>query len=103
VVLREQLPNLCTGAINALTWLKNNPTEFREPEDLLTDRVSQVQKRLKPDEQLAVVEAYLSGLTVYEVGAQFGIHRTTVIAVMQRHGVKMRRTPRRHYHRQPPD
>ena len=34
---------------------------------------------------------YLSGKTVYELGREFGIHRTTVGIILKRHGVKMRR------------
>ncbi|MBX3100120.1 MAG: helix-turn-helix domain-containing protein [Salinibacterium sp.] len=62
-----------------------------------------MQVRLDAKEELEVIAAYLSGLTVYEIGARFGIHRTTVSAIMQRHGVMMRRAPKRPYQlRTPP-
>jgi DNA-directed RNA polymerase specialized sigma24 family protein len=91
VVLREELPNLSSAAVSAWRWLKDNPTGSRKPEVILTKSPRQVQRRLSPDNEVLAVEAYLSGLTVYEVGEQFGIHRTTVSAIMQRHGAKMRR------------
>jgi hypothetical protein len=98
VVLREELPNLSSAANSAWRWLKDNPIG-RKPEVILPKRKLLVQRRPSGDEEQRVVEAYLAGLTVYEVGAQFGIHRTTVSAIMQRHGVRMRRAPRRPYRR----
>jgi predicted DNA-binding protein (UPF0251 family) len=72
----------------------------RKPESIVersapTPRAKQTQRRLTPVEELEAIDAYRSGLTVYEVGEKFGIHRTTVSAIMQRHGVKMRRAPKR--------
>jgi DNA-directed RNA polymerase specialized sigma24 family protein len=98
VVLREELPNLSSAADSAWRWLRDNPVG-RKPEVILPKRKLQVQRRLSGDEEQLVVEAYLAGLTVYEVGAQFRIHRTTVSAIMERHGVKMRRAPKRPYRR----
>lgn len=98
VVLREELPNLSSAANSSWRWLKDNPVG-RNPEVVLPKRKLQVQRRLSRDEEQLVVEAYMAGLTVYDVGTQFGIHRTTVSAIMQRHGVKMRRAPKRSYHR----
>jgi DNA-directed RNA polymerase specialized sigma24 family protein len=79
--------------------LKDNPGGIRRPEAVLIKPPRQVQRRLSPDEELLAIEAYLSGLTVYQVGEQFGIHRTTVSAIMNRHGVKMRRRAKRPYRR----
>jgi DNA-directed RNA polymerase specialized sigma24 family protein len=72
----------------------------RKPESIVersapTPRVKQAQRRLTPAEELEAIAAYRSGLTVYEVGEKFGIHRTTVSAIMRRHGVKMRRSLKR--------
>jgi len=50
-------------------------------------------------DEFAVVEAYRSGRTVYQVGAKFNIHRTTVSGNMQRHGVKLRQQKKRSYER----
>jgi len=45
---------------------------------------------LKGAETERLAEAYLSGKTVYELGREFGIHRTTVGIILKRHGVPMR-------------
>ena len=44
-------------------------------------------KRLSGDEVVRLVDAYRSGRTVYELGREFGIHRTTVGAILRRKGV----------------
>ena len=75
--------------------MKDNPV-VGKPEVILPKTVLQVQRRLSSDEERRVIAAYRSGNTVYEVGAQFGIHRTTVSAILGRHGVKLRRQPKRH-------
>ncbi len=51
----------------------------------------QVQKRLDATSVDALVDGYLSGQTVYELAAEFGIERRTVSAHLHRRGVPMRR------------
>lgn len=51
----------------------------------------QVQKRLGATEIDRLVEAYLSGRTVYELAAEFGVERRTVSAHLHRRGASMRR------------
>jgi DNA-directed RNA polymerase specialized sigma24 family protein len=97
VVLSEELPNLSAEVFNAWRWLQDNPNESTKPEGSLAKPARQVQRRLKPAEEEAAVAAYLSGLTVYEVGAKFSIHRTTVSAILKRKQIKMRRAPKRSY------
>lgn len=54
---------------------------------------SQRQKRLTSIEGDELVQAYESGLTVYELADRFGCHRTTVSGALKSHGVRMRRLP----------
>lgn len=51
----------------------------------------QVQKRLDAASVDALVDGYLSGQTVYELAAEFGIERRTVSAHLHRRGVPIRR------------
>ena len=44
-------------------------------------------KVLKGDEIIRLIEGYQSGRTVYELGPEFGIHRTTVGIILRRHGI----------------
>lgn len=49
-------------------------------------------RRLTPDEELAVEDGYLGGLSVYDLGRLNGISRKTVAATLHRRGVPMRGT-----------
>lgn len=51
----------------------------------------QTQKRLDAASVDALVDGYLSGQTVYELAAEFGIERRAVSAHLHRRGVPMRR------------
>ena len=51
----------------------------------------QAQRRLDAASVDALVDDYLSGQTVYELAAEFGIERRTVSAHLHRRGVSMRR------------
>jgi DNA-directed RNA polymerase specialized sigma24 family protein len=51
----------------------------------------QAQKRLSAAAVDALVEGYLAGRTVYELGSEFGINRRTVSEHLHRRGVPMRR------------
>ncbi|MBU1589519.1 MAG: transposase family protein [Actinobacteria bacterium] len=82
---------------NAHAWLVDPNRQQRNQATPPPSPRKQVQIRLDENQELAVIAAYRSGFTVYEVGAKFGIHRTTVSAIMQRHGVKLRRAPKRPY------
>jgi DNA invertase Pin-like site-specific DNA recombinase len=52
----------------------------------------QVRQRrmLKEDEIARLIEGYTDGRTVYELGREFGIHRTTVSVILKRNGVALR-------------
>ena len=82
---------------NAHAWLVDPNRQERDRATPPQSPRKQVQVRLDESQELAVIAAYRSGLTVYKVGAKFGIHRTTVSAIMRRHEVKMRRAPKRPY------
>ena len=53
----------------------------------------QRQKRLNASEVDEIVEAYLSGLSVYQLSRRFGCHRTTISNHLKSRGVAMRLTP----------
>lgn len=48
----------------------------------------QSQKRLSAAEKEIVVQEYKSGKTTYELAQQFGCHRRTIAATLEKHGVK---------------
>lgn len=50
----------------------------------------QVQKRLREPEVKDLVAAYREGARVKELATTFGVHRTTVTAVLRRCGVRLR-------------
>jgi DNA-binding NarL/FixJ family response regulator len=103
VVLTKELPNPSAALLNAHAWLKSGERRREIEARPVAAPPRQVQRRLDEAEELAAVEAYRSGKTVYEVGQQFGIHRTTVSAIMQRRGVRMRRQAKRPYRRSAPE
>jgi hypothetical protein len=95
VVLREALSNT-SPLLAAARFLDSKETWRKLPPREMPDRRSKHhQVRLGPGKEQPVIDAYLSGKTVYEVGAEFGIHRTTVSAILQRHGVPLRRQKKR--------
>jgi DNA-binding CsgD family transcriptional regulator len=51
---------------------------------------TQVQRHLIHEDQLEVVDAYAAGASINEVARQFRLHRTTVNAILERHGVPVR-------------
>ena len=53
-------------------------------------RRSQPQLRLSPIESNDLCTAYQSGNTIRELTAEFGIHKTTVTAVLERAGIARR-------------
>lgn len=50
----------------------------------------QTQRRLDQDGQQNVIAAYQQGKTMNEVARQFGLHRTTVRAILDRAGITVR-------------
>ncbi len=103
VVLPEELPNITSAAKKAHAWLKSGPNRETRAPRVVESRPRQAQRRLSEADELAVVAAYQSGKSVYEVGELFKIHRTTASAIMQRRGVKLRRQKKRSYRRSSPD
>jgi ribosomal protein S13 len=51
---------------------------------------SQTQRRLPASESEALCAAYRNGRTIRALSAQFGIHRTTVTAILERAGIDRR-------------
>jgi DNA-directed RNA polymerase specialized sigma24 family protein len=92
VGLSEHLPNPSPLLNAAWKWFKTHSEADERPEVVAVPlRSLQRQRRLSPEDEAAVMAAYQSGLSVYAVGAQLGIHRTSVSAIMRRHGRRMRR------------
>jgi transcriptional regulator of acetoin/glycerol metabolism len=54
-------------------------------------RQRQLQRRLTDAEVAELVTAYEDHELVHEIAQRFGIHRTTVTALLRRHGVELRR------------
>ena len=61
--------------------------------DKIVCKIKQKQKRLNDDEITELIEAYKSGLTVYQCAEKFGCHRTTVSMHLKANNVKIRRQP----------
>lgn len=56
-------------------------------------QTKQVHRRLRQPEVEKLVAGYLGGATVYRLGEEFGIHRTTVSKLLEREGVGRRNRP----------
>lgn len=68
--------------------------------------LDQRQVRLTKEQQLVLVEEYLSGMTTYELTEQYSMRRDTAASIIKRHGVKIRTRSEQHamrVHRQGPD
>lgn len=65
---------------------------YSAPVELVERRVirTQRQNHLDPAAQLEVVAAYQAGASMNEVARAFKMHRTTVVAILKRHGVPQR-------------
>ena len=57
---------------------------------LLSDGSRQVHRRLPPKEVEKLVATYLAGATVLALAGEHSIHRTTVLALLERHQVTRR-------------
>ncbi len=54
------------------------------------DGSGQVQRRLRPEEIEELIAAYLAGSTALTLAGKYSIHRTTVLALLERHQVSRR-------------
>ena len=54
------------------------------------DGSKQVQRRLPPEEIEELVASYLAGATALALAGKHSIHRTTVLALLERHQVSRR-------------
>ena len=79
------LQNLCNRMIGH-EEVKNNPA----PKAIPASIIKQVQRRLPVDSILELVRAYEVGATVPDLVERYGIHRTTVLAHLERQGVPRR-------------
>jgi DNA-directed RNA polymerase specialized sigma24 family protein len=52
--------------------------------------VRQAQVRLDAEQAKALAAAYRDGQTMKTLAERYGVHRTTVVAILQRHGVEPR-------------
>jgi transposase len=50
----------------------------------------QLQRRLPPEQVKNLLAAYQAGQSTNEVAASYGVHRTTVVNILNRHGVPFR-------------
>jgi len=53
-------------------------------------RAKQAQRRLREPEVNELVAGYLAGSTAYELASRFGVHRNTVLGILERRGVRRR-------------
>lgn len=60
-----------------------------------TERSRQQQRRLSPIETTELTKLYMAGATAKELAQTFGVHRTTVLAQLERQGISRRRSLRR--------
>jgi hypothetical protein len=58
-------------------------------------RILQTQRRLSAEQVDQLVAAYQAGKTVRELASQFDLHRTTVLAHLERQGVSRRASRRK--------
>jgi len=77
-----------------LNFVTDSP-EISNPESSVTWEIAvgrrhQIQRRLSTSESEELCRAYQSGKTIRELTSQFGIHKTTVTAVLDRAGIDRR-------------
>lgn len=53
-------------------------------------RVGRRRRYLSDEERVAIVESYRSGVSTYKLGAEYGINRQTVSAVVKHFGYRTR-------------
>ncbi|MDD3035349.1 MAG: hypothetical protein PHO93_00325 [Candidatus Saccharimonadaceae bacterium] len=74
---------------------KANDVEQQDDEvqERTVKRLTQQQKILSAEEISKVIEAYKSGLTIYQLAERFDCHRTTISRHLLAQGVEMRNRP----------
>jgi len=89
VVLREVLSN--TGIISRIMRLHDVDHKTADlSESIPRHSAKQLHRRLPPNEVERLVDDYNAGTLVRDLAAQFGIHRNTVSAILDRMGVQRR-------------
>ncbi len=78
--------------------LKPQPTEGvgaarKMHDDELWRPMKQTQRRFTSDEELAVVEDYRAGGTIYTLAEKYGCHRNTISRVLESHAVGLANPP----------
>jgi transposase len=58
-------------------------------------RLKQAQHRLKAEQVRELVAAYVAGASVHQLTKQFQVHRSTVVAHLERHGIPRRASTRK--------
>jgi predicted DNA-binding protein (UPF0251 family) len=76
------------AAFETLPHLLAKATSAPRPHERPAPRRAQV--RLEPDQINALAVAYREGKAVKELARNFGVHRTTVTAILERSGVELR-------------
>jgi len=79
--------NLCDQGERLRALLEMVP---EGPSTAIPRTIKQIQRRLRGAEIDQLVASYRAGATVYELSAQFGMHRHTVSEVLERRGVSRR-------------
>lgn len=75
--------------LETLRQLLIKATSARRPHGQPVSRQTQI--RLNPHQATALAAAYRDGLTMKELAQRFGVHRTTVSALLRRHTVPAHR------------
>ncbi len=70
--------------------LERNPTHDEPKRKRTKPRVVVAQHRITPAETELLIERYEAGESEPDLAAAFGIHRVTVMRMLQRHGVERR-------------
>lgn len=78
------------AALETLPHLLVKATSAPRPRERPAPRQAQV--RLEPDQINALAVAYREGKAIKDLARNFGVHRTTVTAILERRGVELRLT-----------
>jgi DNA-binding transcriptional ArsR family regulator len=90
VEVTQALSNPCHPAASLLREWNDMKDDLREPLPRVDVRPIQVQHRLDPSRVAELVASYQDGATIDDLAERFGVHRTTVMAHLDRSGVKRR-------------
>jgi DNA-binding transcriptional ArsR family regulator len=91
VEVTQALSNPCHPATSLLREWNDVKGCLGEPFPRVEVRPIQVQHRLDPSQVAELVAGYQGGATIEDLAERFGVHRTTVMAHLDRSGVKRRR------------